>query len=459
MPTMSFRIKIPKPSSVDSSQVVDRSGSSKPSKRRVESDDERRSEDDIEDYSVPPRWKRPKTVENSQASAEATVNSDEGESEIDVEGDEDVDVDIDDCEKGPPSPHAVISPSTSPSSSPPPPVKPPKRTPQPPAKVKAVRPATSSSSKSSRKVKRTVVWTDDEDEEQDDPLGLLAVDPDDDDFTPEPAPPSLKKAAVTTKSKGSKVGQAAKGSRAKRKEEGKDVHIRDERKLPPSALRGTSREKSSGPPIGAKRSLPKEEAVEVTSPVITPSSSAPAVEKRDKSPPKVEEATLPMFKKRKLPTIKKNKPSAVPTTPAYSKLPPSVESKESDVTTKPANPNPLGLAGGAASKLAATLGNADFDLRDASVYAQLFTKPGGSTPNSGLNRKEKEEARRRELNKMREEARSKRAEEAKHAFDLQSAHDKILCFEEKLRSRKSISVYPNVLGAYFKEKADNVRMR
>ena len=39
-------------------------------------------------------------------------------------------------------------------------------------------------------------------------------------------------------------------------------------------------------------------------------------------------------------------------------------------------------------------------------------QPGGSTPNSGLNRKEKEEERKRELNKMREEARAKRAEEA-----------------------------------------------
>lgn len=39
-------------------------------------------------------------------------------------------------------------------------------------------------------------------------------------------------------------------------------------------------------------------------------------------------------------------------------------------------------------------------------------KPAGSTPNAGLNRKEKEEERRRELNKMREEARAKRATEA-----------------------------------------------
>ena len=35
-----------------------------------------------------------------------------------------------------------------------------------------------------------------------------------------------------------------------------------------------------------------------------------------------------------------------------------------------------------------------------------------STPNSGLNRKQKEEERRRELNRMREEARAKREAEA-----------------------------------------------
>ncbi|KZS99498.1 uncharacterized protein LAESUDRAFT_778767, partial [Laetiporus sulphureus 93-53] len=214
---MSFRIKIPKPGSVNPSQVVERPGSSKPSKRRIESDDEQRSDDEAGD-SVPPRCERRSHGRFGRG----------GVSEIDVEGDEDVD--IDDDEKDPPSPLAAISPSPSLSPSPPSPVRPPNRTPQPPAKVKTSRPATSSSSKSSRKVKRTVVWTDDEDEEQHDPMGLLAVDPDDDDFTPEPAPPSLKRAAVTTKSKGSTVSQAAKVSRTKRKEEGKDMHIRDERK-------------------------------------------------------------------------------------------------------------------------------------------------------------------------------------------------------------------------------------
>lgn len=39
-------------------------------------------------------------------------------------------------------------------------------------------------------------------------------------------------------------------------------------------------------------------------------------------------------------------------------------------------------------------------------------QPSGATPNSGLNRKEKEEERKKELHKMRDDARAKRAEEA-----------------------------------------------
>jgi hypothetical protein len=46
----------------------------------------------------------------------------------------------------------------------------------------------------------------------------------------------------------------------------------------------------------------------------------------------------------------------------------------------------------------------------------IFFQAGGSTPRSGLNRREKEEERRKELNKMRDEAKAKRAEEAVSFF-------------------------------------------
>lgn len=89
----------------------------------------------------------------------------------------------------------------------------------------------------------------------------------------------------------------------------------------------------------------------------------------------------------------------------------------------PEAPKPAGRA------IAATVGNNDFDLRNASVYRELF-KPvtisshvygffliasiqaGGNTPRSGLSRREKEEERRRELNKMRDEAKAKRLAKA-----------------------------------------------
>ena len=37
----------------------------------------------------------------------------------------------------------------------------------------------------------------------------------------------------------------------------------------------------------------------------------------------------------------------------------------------------------------------------------------------------------------------------KHSFDLQAAAEKIQRFEEKLRERESMAVFPNVLGAAF----------
>ena len=138
------------------------------------------------------------------------------------------------------------------------------------------------------------------------------------------------------------------------------------------------------------------------------------------------ELAAPPPKKRKLPPIKKNKPH------------PGTSATSSTAGPRP-TPKPLPNGGSAldglalpvagARKPAATANNADFDLRDKSVYASLFMKvsdlrlllsctpfiespqPGGATPNSGLSRKEKEEERRKELSKMREEARAKRAAE------------------------------------------------
>jgi hypothetical protein len=81
---------------------------------------------------------------------------------------------------------------------------------------------------------------------------------------------------------------------------------------------------------------------------------------------------------------------------------------------------------------------------------------------------------------MRDEARAKRVLEAvgplsfsfiiitgihlfrfvqKHTFDLQAHSDKIARFEEKLRQEKSSVLFPNFLGAKFKDDWERQRRR
>ncbi|KAG6894230.1 hypothetical protein C0993_012011, partial [Termitomyces sp. T159_Od127] len=110
------------------------------------------------------------------------------------------------------------------------------------------------------------------------------------------------------------------------------------------------------------------------------------------------------------------------------------------------------------------VGNADFDLRDESVYKALFNqvwwfsvsvaesltcdKSGGSTPRSGLARQKKDEERRKELNKMRDEARAKKLSDMSPSFNLQAQYEKIKRFEETLGRR---CLFPNVLAAKWRE--------
>ncbi|KIL00401.1 hypothetical protein PAXRUDRAFT_821684 [Paxillus rubicundulus Ve08.2h10] len=52
---------------------------------------------------------------------------------------------------------------------------------------------------------------------------------------------------------------------------------------------------------------------------------------------------------------------------------------------------------------------------------------------------------------MRDEARAKRAEEAKFTFDLQSQADNIARFEQRLRAENSTVLHPNFLAAKFRD--------
>ncbi|KAL4254054.1 hypothetical protein ABKN59_002467 [Abortiporus biennis] len=290
--------------------------------------------------------------------------------------------------------------------------------------------ASSSKRRSTAKAKRAVVYSDDEDDGGDfEPESQLVDIDDNDDFEPERPP--LKKMS-SSKGKAGGVGKIptikiTKNKAGKDKGVEKQITMRDERKMtsPLSTTPSTSISKES-----TKRSRPLEDESSLLAFATT----------SELTKPEEAEPIPPPPKKIKLPTIKKNKQPASSTTPSTPGAKPTAKKKPDPIRPTIVERKP-----------AATANNADFDLRDASVYAQLFNKPAGSTPNSGLNRREKEEARRKELNKMREDARAKRAEEAKQSFDLQSAHDKIAKFEEKLRLRRSMAIYPNILGSVLKE--------
>ncbi|PCH37960.1 hypothetical protein WOLCODRAFT_135958 [Wolfiporia cocos MD-104 SS10] len=420
-------------------QSAQASGSSRPTKtkvikRRIDSDDEGGDDevpappDDPDD--AQPRPKRARTGSLSAGGRSADVNSD-GEEEIDV--DVDIEEEVDDTRFLPP---AEDSPSSSPS--PPPTPKPAKRGAPSKAKpkLKASAKTTAKGSAKVSKRKRSVVWTDDEDDDED-AMGIAAVDPDDDDFTPEPALSAAPKNGITTTKARILKNGASKTGKGKAKAEEKEIVIRDERKLPPPAP-STSKQPVAATTASKRPSLKTEDSAST-------SAADDAGKQQVESPTKTEDPAPALPVKRKLPTIKKNKPPTASSTPTAPKPPPPPQSTSEQKDASP-SAKPVGVA---ARKPVNTLGNADFDLRDKSVYASLF-KTGGSTPNSGLNRKEKEEERRRELNRMREEARAKRAEEAKQAFDLQAPAEKIHRFEAKLYERKATAFYPNILGGYFK---------
>ncbi|KAI0682443.1 hypothetical protein BC835DRAFT_1400182 [Cytidiella melzeri] len=263
--------------------------------------------------------------------------------------------------------------------------------------------------------KRAVVWSDEEDEGNYDTAEQDAeLQGDDEDFAPEPSS-SKRSASSKAYAKTSRPGRGTKSGKGDM-----EIPTKQASRPGPGMRRGTSAEEED-----SKREA-RGESVSVN------------------------DSTPPPAKKPKLPPIKKNKTSAPPNAPPLPAKPPA---RPTLIKTD------LVLPVSGARKSAAPANNADFDLRDASVYASLFAKPSGSTPNAGLVRKEREEERRKELNKMRDEARAKRTQEMKESFDLQASHEKIQRFVEKLFGRRSAAMYPNMLGGAFKDKADRAKVR
>ncbi|KAF9532980.1 hypothetical protein CPB83DRAFT_903461 [Crepidotus variabilis] len=179
------------------------------------------------------------------------------------------------------------------------------------------------------------------------------------------------------------------------------------------------------PDPSEKFSSPVVPSQSLDSPVPTPTIPAPA-------PPK----------KLKLPTIKKTKLPGTTSGPATGGT-----STPTSATPKTKLPLDLGIGSNRKAHNATT----DLDLSNKSIYQELFkTSTDGGTPRTGLNRRSKEEDRRKELNKQKEDYLAKQAEEALHSFDLQAPTDRISQFEEKLRTIKSGALYPQWLAGKWK---------
>jgi len=240
--------------------------------------------------------------------------------------------------------------------------------------------------------------------------------------------------------------------------------MQDERK--PQPTRARDRNQFGG----SKR--PRDEALSADEPegevdvAIAPNAepSATAANSAALSDAVKEEASpvaLPPFKKKRLPPIKKNKPGTGPSTGGAS----------SQSVTGKLGPNPLESKGGpgfvqednvgplSALKRPKRVNNQqEVNLNDRSVYESLFKHSGGSTPRAGLNPKEKEE-RRRELDRMREEDRARRAAAVENVFDLRAQHDKITSFVERLQTRRSAALWPNILAVAFRQERERDERR
>ncbi|KAH7930772.1 hypothetical protein BV22DRAFT_1053972 [Leucogyrophana mollusca] len=382
----------------------------------------------------PPPTKRARTVEHDDVADDADVNVDMN---VDVDGDADISNDPDTRDT------RFLSEEPVPT------VKKPKFD----GGVKKGKKSWAATT--SGKKKRQVVYSDDEDpdvmiddaELEDDDLimddgALPFLDVDDDEFEPESVTKRSKGKTVPEKGKaGKRKPGALKSAKGKGKEKDKDKEIlmKDERKSTVLASRQASTQ-----PQAADLFIQDEQQATVS----TATEAVPEIDSPSAAPPT---GAIPAKKIRKLPPIKKTKQASTGTsTPLQALAAPAKPPPESDLSK-------LTTSSSTARKPAALIGAADFDLRDKSVYAELFKGPGGSTPRSGLNRREKEEERRKELNKMRDEARAKRAEEAKHTFDLQAQAEKIARFEQRLKEEGSTALHPNFLAAKFRDEHEYER--
>ncbi|KAL1706130.1 hypothetical protein EV121DRAFT_289804 [Schizophyllum commune] len=229
----------------------------------------------------------------------------------------------------------------------------------------------------------------------------------DDDFVVDDAPKRGKAKSTGARGKGR--------SRAVEKEDTKDIKMKDERQQKP-------------PP--AKRARPAE--VDAAAPVAP--EPGPSV-----------------VSLKGLPRIKKNNSSAstapgTPSNPAAAKpvvagKPPAPAAKASALDLK----KDLGLKT-SSRKAAATQPASDLDLNNKDNWASLF-KGGTGPPRAGV----KNDDGRKELEKKREAERARRMETLRNTFDLQAQTEKIIRFEERLRTAKSGVAFPKFLAAKWRD--------
>ncbi|EJD06055.1 uncharacterized protein FOMMEDRAFT_166344 [Fomitiporia mediterranea MF3/22] len=164
-------------------------------------------------------------------------------------------------------------------------------------------------------------------------------------------------------------------------------------------------------------------------------------------------------KVRKLPPIKKNKalggaagtstaPSSGPSTPAGAGTAATAAAK-SNITGGTSTPGGLPIHTSLPRKPVQK--TADVDLSSPDIYNSLFKSGSSSAPRVGVNSRVKEEERRKELMKMRDDARAVRMVQLqKNQFDLLAGQDKVALFDAKLHERNSPARYPNRLGEVMK---------
>ncbi|KAF9052632.1 hypothetical protein BJ165DRAFT_1400075 [Panaeolus papilionaceus] len=233
------------------------------------------------------------------------------------------------------------------------------------------------------------------------------------------------------KGKGKAAGGAGKPAKRKAKLTETDGFAYDEGKKG-TATEGLARKKlkASGKSEDSTIDVVGESSATLEEPPSAPATSTSPATSKPESP-----APAP---KKKLPTIKKNR------------IPPGTNTGTSTPTSKKPAIELPGTGRPTHEEIRKTIINkTDIDLSDKSIYQAIFSKTvqSDSSIRSGPNREE----RRKDLNKMREEARARREQEAVHSFDLQAQYEKISRFEETLRSTRSIALFPNFLGAKWKD--------